>query len=140
MLGGAHAAANPLTARYGITHGLAVGLMIASIIRHNAQDPKINTLYADLARFAGLAHHDHPDELATQCLIKRLSELLQTSQLSQTLEKYNLEDIPLKELATQAAKQWTAQFNPRPIASEDFYNLYHESFHEFQLHHIGSRS
>src|SRR5437762_6636264 len=33
MLGAAHAAANPLTAHYGIVHGQAVGLMLSSVVQ-----------------------------------------------------------------------------------------------------------
>ena len=41
MLGAAHAAANPLTARYGVIHGHAVGLMLPAVVRFNAQDPEV---------------------------------------------------------------------------------------------------
>ncbi len=46
MLGAAHALANPLTARFGITHGQAVGLMLPSVIRFNG--PQVEVLYAEL--------------------------------------------------------------------------------------------
>ena len=36
MLGAAHAAANPLTAKFGIVHGVAVGMMLPHVIRYNA--------------------------------------------------------------------------------------------------------
>ncbi len=36
MLGAAHAAANPLTARFGLVHGTAVGLMLPHVVRFNA--------------------------------------------------------------------------------------------------------
>jgi len=139
MLGAAHAAANPLTARYGLTHGLAVGLMIVSVIRYNSHDPEINRVYAELARNAGLAQNDQPDELATHSLLKRLSELLQKAQLSQALEKYDIDESVIKELSQQAAQQWTAQFNPRSLECEDFHCLYREAFCEFQLKCSGSR-
>jgi len=32
----AHAAANPLTAHYGITHGVAIGILLPHVIRFNA--------------------------------------------------------------------------------------------------------
>src|SRR3989475_551638 len=38
MLGAAHAAANPLTAHYGIVHGEAVGLLLPHVVRFHAQD------------------------------------------------------------------------------------------------------
>jgi alcohol dehydrogenase len=38
MLGAAHAAANPLTAHFGVVHGQAVGLMLP-VVAFNARDP-----------------------------------------------------------------------------------------------------
>ncbi len=39
MLGAAHALANPLTARFNVPHGQAVGLMMPHVIRFNGRDP-----------------------------------------------------------------------------------------------------
>ena len=36
MLGAAHACANPLTARYGTDHGIAIALMLPTVVRWNA--------------------------------------------------------------------------------------------------------
>src|SRR5439155_14119934 len=36
MLGVAHSCANPLTAHYGLTHGIAVGVMLPNVVRFNA--------------------------------------------------------------------------------------------------------
>src|SRR5262249_50705683 len=49
MLGAAHAAANPLTAHYGIVHGEAVGIMLPAVVRFNARDPAVRLAYAELA-------------------------------------------------------------------------------------------
>src|SRR6267142_372160 len=49
MLGAAHAAANPLTAHYGIVHGQAVGMMLPAVIRFNAEEPAARRSYAELA-------------------------------------------------------------------------------------------
>src|SRR6185436_15036686 len=38
MLGAAHAAANPLTAHYGIAHGQAVGMMLPHVVRYNGEN------------------------------------------------------------------------------------------------------
>ena len=54
MLGAAHAAANPLTARFGVIHGQAVGLMLPAVVRFNAQDPEVREIYQQLALQAGL--------------------------------------------------------------------------------------
>src|SRR5271157_1952055 len=54
MLGAAHAAANPLTARFGVVHGHAVGVMLPAVVRFNAQDPEVAPLYHQLAVQGGL--------------------------------------------------------------------------------------
>ncbi len=47
MLGAAHAAANPLTAAYGLAHGLAVSLMLPGVVRFNASE--VDDLYRELS-------------------------------------------------------------------------------------------
>ena len=47
MLGACHACANPLTAHYGLTHGIAIGILLPHVIRFNAA--AVGSLYADLA-------------------------------------------------------------------------------------------
>jgi alcohol dehydrogenase len=49
MLGAAHSAANSLTARYGLVHGRAIGVMLPHVLRFNAEDPAIATIYTGLA-------------------------------------------------------------------------------------------
>src|SRR5262249_52352789 len=56
MLGGCHSCANPLTAHYGLTHGVAIGILLPHVIRFNA--PAAGMLYGDLARGAGLVNGD----------------------------------------------------------------------------------
>ena len=76
MLGCAHACANPLTAHYGTTHGVAVGVMLPHVIRFNASvaDP----LYAELARDAGLSG-------GADALARRVTALLRSAGLPTTL-------------------------------------------------------
>ena len=47
MLGGTHACANPLTARYGTTHGVAIAVMLPHVVRWNAG--LVSTRYARAA-------------------------------------------------------------------------------------------
>ena len=53
MLGAAHACANPLTARYDITHGLALAMILPHVVRWNAAVAMDQ--YAALLRSAGRA-------------------------------------------------------------------------------------
>jgi alcohol dehydrogenase class IV len=124
MLGAAHSAANPLTARFDIVHGRAVGMMLPHVVRFNAQQPEAAAIYADLARFAGLATWRDRTEQAVIALIARIETLLQASQLPLSFSALNIPRTQLAKLAEEAAGQWTAQFNPRPITASDFEAIY----------------
>src|SRR4029077_16209399 len=51
MLGAAHACANPLTARYGTTHGVAIAVMLPHVGRWNAE--VVGERYAALQQVSG---------------------------------------------------------------------------------------
>jgi alcohol dehydrogenase len=118
MLGAAHSAANPLTAHFGIVHGQAVGLMLPGVVRFNSQNGQAAQAYLDLGAAAGLSSIEE--------LIARLEHLLETAGLRASLESLGATRDSIQALATDAAKQWTANFNPRTIAMDDFVRLYEE--------------
>jgi alcohol dehydrogenase len=124
MLGAAHSAANPLTARFGVIHGQAVGIMLPHVVRFNAQRPDAAAIYAELAKFAGLAAWRDRTEQAVEALIARIKSLLQAGQMPPSLSALNIPPSRLPKLAEEAAGQWTAQFNPRPITTSDFEAIY----------------
>ena len=124
MLGAAHSAANPLTARFDIVHGQAVGMMLPHVVRFNAQQPDAEEIYAELARFAGLADRKDCAELAVEALIARIESLLQAGRMVPSLSALNVPPSRLPKLAEEAAGQWTAQFNPRRITASDFEAIY----------------
>jgi alcohol dehydrogenase len=116
MLGAAHAAANPLTAHYGIIHGHAVGLMLAHVVRFNAQEPTVRKNYET---FSGRT----VDELQ-----KLLQSLMKLTQLPTALQDCGVKRSKIPSLAEEASRQWTASFNPRPVTREDFIQLYEAAF------------
>lgn len=124
MLGAAHSAANPLTARFGTPHGRAVGLMLPHIVRFNAQDPAAAQTYAELAGTAGLCAPTEPPATAAETLATHLESLLDLAKLPRSLSDCGAHNGDLVRLADEAAKQWTAQFNPRAVSSVDFQQLY----------------
>jgi alcohol dehydrogenase len=127
MLGAAHSAANPLTAHYGIVHGQAVGMMLPHIVRFNGELPDAQNAYADLAVLVGIS-----SEPATETrwleLIDWLNSILNLAQMPRSLKECGVERSKISELADDAAKQWTAQFNPRQIAKGDFENIFEAAF------------
>jgi alcohol dehydrogenase len=124
MVGAAHSAANPLTAHFGIVHGHAVGLMLPQVVRFNARDPAAAQTYAEMAYATGLASPSAtPCEAAAQ-LAERLEGMLDLAGLPRSLKGLGLGPARIPALALEAARQWTAQFNPRPVAVADFETLY----------------
>ena len=111
MLGAAHACANPLTARYGIVHGVAVGVLLPHVIRFNAVDG--DNPYADLCEDA--------EELA-----RRVEAMLDAAGLPKALKDCDcgVESGALHDLSAVAAQQWTAKFNPREVAEREMMELF----------------
>jgi alcohol dehydrogenase len=120
MLGACHACANPLTAHYGITHGIAVGLMLPHVIRFNA--PAVGSLYREMAHQAGLLDGDL--HIAAESLAQRIRHFMNSAGLPNTLSACGVSDGILDEMAQEAAKQWTGRFNPRPVTAGELRQLY----------------
>jgi alcohol dehydrogenase len=110
MLGAAHACANPLTARYGVQHGIAVGVMLPSVIRFNW--PEVSNLYSSLSN----------------TLADRILDFQKAGNLPQKLKECGVHENTLLELAKDAETQWTGKHNPRPLTEKDFLFLYQESY------------
>jgi alcohol dehydrogenase len=124
MLGAAHAAANPLTAHYGVIHGQAVGLMLPAVVRFNAEDPTARGLYAELAAHARLVAPETGADEAVTTLLGRIEALLDAAGIPRSLGELGIPREAIPTLAEDATKEWTARFNPRAITSEDFARLY----------------
>lgn len=114
MLGSAHAAANPLTAQFGVAHGEAVGLMLPHVIRHNGQS--VASWYEEL-------HGGSPIEVA-----EFVTQLRQQAGLASTLGECGVARDRLPALAAAATQQWTGTFNPVEMSQDDYLRLYESAF------------
>ncbi|HZQ48154.1 MAG TPA: iron-containing alcohol dehydrogenase [Verrucomicrobiae bacterium] len=128
MLGAVHAAANPLTAHNGIVHGQAVGMMLPVVVRFNGQDAAARQAYAELASAPEIACVSNGHEPALEALVARLESLLNMAQMPRSLADCGVKRSQIKVLAAEAARQWTAGFNPRPMTEKDFAKLYEAAF------------
>jgi alcohol dehydrogenase len=128
MLGAAHSAANPLTAHYGIAHGRAVGLMLPHVVRFNGQEPAALQAYAQLASAPEIACVSDGLQQALDALIGYLELLLDMAQMPRSLADCGVQAQMIPALAEEAARQWTANFNPRPVKAADFVKLYQAAF------------
>lgn len=114
MLGAAHASANPLTARHNVIHGHAVALMLPHVMRFNSADAAARAIYA---RFSEILKNTGVSMLP---LVEWVAELVAICELP----KVNGGAPDLAALAQDAGKQWTGQFNPRPLQQADYVALY----------------
>lgn len=115
MLGAAHACANPLTARHGITHGSAVLLLLPHVVRFN--EAAVGALYDELSGGDGGGGGRPP-------LHERLQALRAVAGLPERLRDCAVPRDSLPALAREAAEQWTARFNPRPVGKPELLELY----------------
>jgi len=113
MLGAAHACANPLTARYDVTHGAAVGVMLPHVVRFN--------LGADANPYDALGGDG-------DALADRLEAMLVVADLPRRLADHGIPEAALPALAEEAARQWTARFNPRPVGAAELLDIYRAAF------------
>jgi alcohol dehydrogenase len=128
MLGAAHSAANPLTAHFGVVHGHAVGIMLPLVVKFNSADPLALQGYAELASAPEIACVSDGLESAVAALIARLESLLNLAGIPRSLSDCGVESSAIKIMSEEAAKQWTANFNPRAITAPDFVGLYEAAF------------
>jgi len=133
MLGATHACANPVTARYGTTHGDAIAVLLPHVVRWNAEAAE--PMYAELlrvstARTAPVAPSAPlaPTAPNSSALATRLSELASTGGLPPTLAAAGASSRDLEALAGEAAEQWTGTFNPRPFDAKGALEIYQCAF------------
>ena len=150
MLGATHACANPLTARYGTTHGIAIAVMLPHVVRWNADH--VGDRYAELldrgpAAFAPPALRRASPKLATnprerrreraalqdseaagEQLARRLEDLRRVAQLPATLREIGVPRDDFAALAADAATQWTGTCNPRPFDAASALELYQRAY------------
>jgi alcohol dehydrogenase len=117
MLGAAHACANPLTAAKGIVHGEAVGVMMPAVLRLNLSDPGSHKVYQELAETIGLQASELPNWFRG---------ILRQARLPENLTQLGVEAALIPQLSLEAAKQWTATFNPMPVGENELALLYQD--------------
>lgn len=125
MLGATHACANPLTTHYGTTHGAALAMLLPAVVRWNK--PAVAGRYAELAQLSGLHSGSDQDE-ASESLARRLEQLAAAAGLQSTLSRAGVKHDQLPLLASEAAKQWTGGFNPRPFDQAGALEVYQSAF------------
>ena len=123
MLGAAHACANPLTARYALTHGVALAILLPHVVRWNAEDGA--DLYRDLV--GALPPASRPGGAGDR-LAPRLADAGRSGGFPPDLRTAGVPADDLPSLAEAAATQWTGTFNPRPFGVREALELYQRAW------------
>jgi alcohol dehydrogenase len=118
MLGVCHSCANPLTAHYGVTHGIAIGIMLPHVIRFNAS--AVDHYYSEFVSVCGQSN----GQPAADVLAERIIALTASAGLPNSLKECGVSDTILHLLAEEANQQWTARYNPRPVTETEILRLY----------------
>jgi alcohol dehydrogenase len=121
MLGVTHSLANPLSAHFGVTHGVAIGVLMPHVVRYNNEGAAAR-LYAELASDAGLCAPADPR--AGDILAQRLFALAEQAGLPGRLADCGVDAGLIPVMAAEAAQQWTARFNPRAVDESSLRELY----------------
>jgi alcohol dehydrogenase len=128
MLGATHALANPLSAHFNLTHGLAIGVMLPHVIRYNSE--VVGSLYGEFAADAGLCAANDPS--AAERLARFVASLVAEADCPTNLAVAGADPALVDVLAQEAVSQWTATFNPRPADHLQFAELYRRAFRDFE--------
>jgi alcohol dehydrogenase len=126
MLGAAHALANPLTTNLGIVHGQAIALVLPHVIRFNGA--AFGHWYQDLLEGTGGANGFPPPASGYQGLAEFVAGLVHRAGLASRLSHFAIRPAQIDQLAAEAHRQWTAGFNPRPLAPADLADLYRQAW------------
>lgn len=124
MLGATHALANPLTAHFDITHGLAIAVMLPYVIEYNAS--VVGTSYGRLGSDLDICAIDDPH--AGKTIADFVRKLTERAGLGMNLKTLGVDRSQLSLLADEAAKQWTGTFNPRSVDATSLLRLYESAF------------
>jgi alcohol dehydrogenase len=111
MLGATHACANPLTAHYGTTHGVAIAALLPHVVRWNWAAAESQYCALDCADLA-----------------ERLAQMAAAAGLSNRLRDLGVAQAALPSMAEEAATQWTGRFNPRPFDSAAALEIYQSAY------------
>jgi alcohol dehydrogenase len=111
MLGAAHALANPLSARHGVAHGLAVAATVGPVVRETARaQPQV---YRELEAALCLGRGELPDALAALLGLLGLPPVMPP-------------DADVDMLTADALTQWTLGFHPVAWGADEIARVYRQ--------------
>jgi len=125
-LGAAHSLAHPLSAEYGMQHGMANAVCLPAVMRFNREAAAKE--YARVAALFGVNTHGMADIDAADRAIEAVIGLNQRIGIPARLRDCGIPEEGLEKLADKAFEDSCHLTNPRPCTREDLLRLYRESW------------
>lgn len=120
-VGAAHALSLPLSARFGVGHGLAVAMVLAEVMAQNlAANPG---KFAQIADALGSNVRNLLRDQAAEAAVRAVRQLVKDAGITQRLTDIGVAQGDLRRLAMEAQNPDLA-CNPRKLAEEDLYGIY----------------
>lgn len=123
-LGIVHAMALPLSALFGVPHGLANAILLPYGMRYNA--PHASQVYAAVAQALGV--QGAPDELP-MAAAERVRQLAQAVGAPLSMAEVGVQEEAIADMAAEAIKSAHIKVNPRPLELDDLVAVYRQAMH-----------
>ena len=117
-LGAAHSLSHPLSAHFGVHHGLANALCLPAVMRLNAR--RKPGVYQRIGATLGLA------DTSDAAVLQVITDLFAKIGLTGGLRSHGVEESALETLADAAFSDSCHLTNPVPVTREDLLQLYRE--------------
>lgn len=121
-LGNCHAMSHPVSAIFGVPHGVANSILIPHVMKYNAL--AVPELYADIAEDLG----ENIDGLTmmekAEAAIRAIKKLSKDIGIPERLSDYNVEKNQIEQMAKDAMLSGNILVNPRKTTLNDVIELY----------------
>lgn len=121
-VGAAHGLSNPLSAHYGLHHGLTVSVLLPSVMRFNG--PPSNKSAQELARALNLDGRELSDNVLWEAIINTVEQLQASVKLETSLRQCGVPQQDFVRLALEASTDPDTGGNPREVTPEVAANIY----------------
>jgi alcohol dehydrogenase class IV len=122
-LGAVHALSDPLGAHHDIDHGLALGILLPSVMRAN-MEVRVEK-FAKIAQLLGCDTHAMSQEEAAEAAISVVEDLIADVGLEGRLSEFGVKEEELPAFAAEAMNPAMAT-NPKQLSEEEVAALYRE--------------
>ncbi len=125
-LGIVHAMALPLSALFGVPHGIANAILLPYGVEFNR--PAAVEQLANIARAMGVSKDSDTVQTASQRAVAAIRQLGEDVGAPGRMRQVGVEEDAIERMAQDAIESAHISRNPRPVNIDDIISLYHEAY------------